>query len=292
MKSLIKLTSLLTLLPFALNAQQGAKSTSILYAISGNGLTDTSYLFGTFHLINQEHFYVAPEVETAFDNAAQLAFEIKLDDPNMISTYQRWTTLPEGVTWHNFASDEEIAYMTSVFRDSMQADFTPYIQLKPFVAYQMLTTESMGENAQSYELHFMQRNMQDHRPIAGLETLESQLKIFDSVPYAEQVDWMTEISDSSFTSEDRLDEMISYYKNGDIESLYNVTITATPEFHDYANLLVADRNKRWIPIIGDLAKKGSTFVAVGAAHLGGPEGVVKLLQQAGYQVTPVKLTEK
>lgn len=291
MKMIYKLASLLALLPAMLHGQQPV-STSTLYTISGNGLTDTSYLFGTFHLIEREHFYVAPEVEEAFDKAAQLAFEIKMDDPKIITTYQSWTPLPAGVTWSSFATEEEISYMQQIFRDSLQSDFTPYLQLKPFVAYQTLTAESMGDDAGSYEFHFLTRNTPFHKNIYGLETIESQLHIFDSVPYAEQVDWMTHVSDSSMLSENKWNEMIESYKAGDIEKLYASSIASTPEFQDYADLLVANRNRNWIPVISDLAKKGSTFVAVGAAHLGGPEGVVKLLQQAGYTVTPVLLTEK
>jgi uncharacterized protein YbaP (TraB family) len=58
----------------------------------------------------------------------------------------------------------------------------------------------------------------------------------------------------------------------------------SPDF--YSNFIVK-RNQKWIPIISDLILKNSTFIAVGAAHLPGEEGVLNLLRKAGYTITPV-----
>ncbi|HJW29526.1 MAG TPA: TraB/GumN family protein, partial [Saprospiraceae bacterium] len=56
---------------------------------------------------------------------------------------------------------------------------------------------------------------------------------------------------------------------------------------DYEDLLLNNRNRNWIPRIGEWMRKGTTLFAVGAGHLGGKNGVIRLLQKAGYKVTPV-----
>jgi uncharacterized protein YbaP (TraB family) len=58
----------------------------------------------------------------------------------------------------------------------------------------------------------------------------------------------------------------------------------SPEF--YSNFIIK-RNQKWIPIISKLIQKKSSFIAVGAAHLPGKEGVLNLLQEAGYKITPI-----
>jgi uncharacterized protein YbaP (TraB family) len=59
----------------------------------------------------------------------------------------------------------------------------------------------------------------------------------------------------------------------------------SPEF--YSNFIVK-RNQKWIPVIAELIQKKSAFIAVGAAHLPGEEGVLHLLKESGYTITPVE----
>ncbi len=59
------------------------------------------------------------------------------------------------------------------------------------------------------------------------------------------------------------------------------------EISDYSDLLLTNRNKKWIPEIIEQAKLKPTFFAVGAAHLGNDVGVINLLRKQGYTVTPV-----
>ena len=56
----------------------------------------------------------------------------------------------------------------------------------------------------------------------------------------------------------------------------------------YEDLLLVRRNRNWIPVMGEMMMAKPTFFAVGAGHLGGDEGVVALLREAGYTVKPLK----
>ena len=78
------------------------------------------------------------------------------------------------------------------------------------------------------------------------------------------------------------------YASQDVEVMYRLAVESenrlTSEFQE---LLLDKRNKSWIPVIETQMKKQPSFFAVGAAHLGGPSGVINLLRQAGYKVEPV-----
>ncbi|MEY3100443.1 MAG: hypothetical protein RIS63_1345 [Bacteroidota bacterium] len=63
--------------------------------------------------------------------------------------------------------------------------------------------------------------------------------------------------------------------------------TIGPLYADDLHDLIVKRNQKWIPIITELIQKNPTFIAVGAAHLPGNDGVLNLLKEAGYTITPI-----
>jgi uncharacterized protein YbaP (TraB family) len=82
--------------------------------------------------------------------------------------------------------------------------------------------------------------------------------------------------------------MLNLYRQKDLDGLNKMTNDNDDEFAGYNDLLLTNRNKKWIPEIIEQAKLKPTFFAVGAAHLGNDIGVINLLRQQGYTVTPVK----
>ena len=98
--------------------------------------------------------------------------------------------------------------------------------------------------------------------------------------------WIIDFLDNEEQGKEDWKEMLKLYKTQDVEAL-GKSLNDYPEYKRYEDELLTKRNKRWIPQIEKLAKEKSVFVAVGAAHLGGKNGVIKLLKAAGYKVKPV-----
>jgi uncharacterized protein YbaP (TraB family) len=82
-------------------------------------------------------------------------------------------------------------------------------------------------------------------------------------------------------------EMIEVYKTQNIEKLHQLTVSEDSGIANFEDVFLNNRNQSWIPVIEDLIKKQPTFIAVGAAHLGGNKGVISLLKSKGYIVEPV-----
>ena len=80
--------------------------------------------------------------------------------------------------------------------------------------------------------------------------------------------------------------MLDLYRKKDLDSL-NKMINLDDSISDYEDLLLNNRNKKWIPEIIQQAKLEPTFFAVGAGHLAGEKGVINLLIKQGYTVSPV-----
>ena len=119
--------------------------------------------------------------------------------------------------------------------------------------------------------------------VSGLETIQFQMNLLSEVSNEEQIKMLL-LGLTKDNSE--FNKLIDTYLKKDINQLGELmnNVDLSPEF--YTNFIVK-RNQKWIPIISELIQKKSTFIAVGAGHLPGKEGVLNLLQEAGYKITPI-----
>jgi uncharacterized protein YbaP (TraB family) len=122
--------------------------------------------------------------------------------------------------------------------------------------------------------------------IVGLETIEYQINILDSIDIQTQV---TEFFVKNLHSNplEEYNSMLEIYKSQNIDKL--IEMSTEDEFMSkIENNLITKRNNNWIPIIKSLISKNSTFIAVGSAHLSGKNGILEKLKNEGYTITPVK----
>jgi uncharacterized protein YbaP (TraB family) len=141
----------------------------------------------------------------------------------------------------------------------------------------------------SYEFELNKLAKQQGKSTAGLETVEYQLSAIDSIPYEEQAQMLVETIRESDKGADQLALMIDMYTNQRIDDMYTEVGTDSGNSADFEKILLTNRNKNWIPVMSGMMKEGPTLFAVGAGHLGGPNGVIRLLRQKGYKLSPVSM---
>ena len=86
---------------------------------------------------------------------------------------------------------------------------------------------------------------------------------------------------------DSMQKLVEVYKLQDIQGMQDLFKEEGSDLDGHEDVLLNNRNKNWIPVIAEEMKKGSTFFAVGAGHLAGPQGVIHLLREAGYKMTAI-----
>src|SRR5690606_34094078 len=160
---------------------------------------------------------------------------------------------------------------------------------KPFFISAMFYPKMIDCPMQSVDQEFMKLSADSKKEILGLETLRDQMGVFDSIPYEVQLEELLKSIKSDFVNDkNESRKLYEAYASQDVEAMYRLAIESenrlTSEFQE---LLLDNRNKSWIPVIETQMEKQPSFFAVGAAHLGGPSGVINLLRQAGYKVEPV-----
>ncbi|MCO5249720.1 MAG: TraB/GumN family protein [Chitinophagales bacterium] len=267
---------------------------TLLWQVSGNGLSEPSYLFGTIHVIASDDYFLKDNIVKKLYDAKQLVMEIDIKNSNTPLIAEK-SVLPDDKTIKDYLSEEDYRKIESYFADSLGQPIalfkTAYARLKPFFLQQIIYLKYLGNNPSSYESEFMEKVMDKNVKILGLETLEDQIAIIDHLSIEEQYKNLIQAIQEGPEQKEYLDELIRVYKEMDINKLHEM-IVDNEDFKDISNTFVDERNIKWIPKLQSFFKEGSTFVAVGAGHLGGEKGLIQLLRNVGYTVEPISIGDK
>jgi len=263
---------------------------TLFWQVSGNDLEQPSYIFGTMHLIRNEQFHIGENVTKKLLRAEQLIMEVDLEKVDVLGLTQA-ALLSDKMSMKDYLSEEEAGRLQQFFNDSLDINpmifSTAYSRMKPFFLEQLLVVQYLGENAASYETEFHAMAQDKNIPSVGLETFEDQIRFLDNIPLKEQYAQLVESVDSFTQIRIQFDHMTQAYEAGDLTSLAEMIESEWDTSSLYRKLLLDKRNQDWIPKLFSYFKSGKMFVAVGAGHLGGDNGIIALLRKAGYTVDPV-----
>ena len=265
--------------------QQSEKS--LLWKISGNGLQEPSYLFGTIHITCDAS--LSEKVKTALDKTQQLCLELDMDDPNMQAAMMSSMMMKNGVTMKSLSQPEDFKIVDAFLTASVGFSAEMINPVKPFMVTAMLYPKMLGCDIQSVEGELIKIAKAQSEEVIGLETVEEQLAVFDAIPYQEQMNELVKTAkDNMQRDKAELAEMMALYKTEDVEAMIAFTEKSPNVMTSkYSDIMLKNRNQNWISRMTAIAKNKSTFFGVGAAHLGGKEGVIALLRKAGYTVEAV-----
>jgi uncharacterized protein len=267
------------------NAQTNEKS--LLWKISGKGISQPSYLYGTIHITCDAT--LPAKVKNAMNKTNQLCLELDMDDSNMQAEMMSSMMMKNGVTMQSLATAEDFALVDEFLIKNLGFSAKLLNTVKPFMVSAMLYPKMMDCPMQSVEAELMKISSEQNETTIGLETVTEQLNVFDAIPYKDQMDELVKTAKSDLVRDSKeLKEMLDLYKSEDIQAMIEFTKNSdnamTSKFDDE---LLNNRNQNWISRIEKIAKEKPTFFGVGAAHLGGELGVINLLRKYGFTVEPV-----
>ena len=274
-------------------AQSGGDMTkTLLWKISGNGLSQPSYMYGTIHMICADDAILSSTLKEIIRNADEVYFEVDLDNlGEMVGVLSKMkmsgdTTLKQLLNEGDYATVKE--YFES--KGSM-LPFSILETYKPILALSTLQEGSLEcESMAMMEQVIMQEARQNKKRIRGLESMAYQAGVLDSIPYrlqAEQlVNYIQNLNKNE--SEDKeLEQMMEAYKSQDLERLEKLMMSTDMGVGNFTEILLYRRNRNWLEKLKTILPGKSLLIAVGAGHLPGKDGMIDLLRKAGYTVTPV-----
>ena len=268
------------------------KENSLLWEISGNDLTTPSWLYGTIHLIGKDDFFLSDSTKSFIEQAEKVTFEINMEEMNDMSAQFGMLMkafMEDGKTLKSLLSKEDYTLVQSHF-EKIGLPLFMFERIKPMFLTVMASGDmspdamSSGEML-SYEMEIME--LSNGKEIGGLESMEFQMSVFDSIPYDAQAQMLVESIKSAGAGDEDFAQMVEMYKNQDIQGMVDM-MGEDEGIAEYEDILLNTRNQNWIPIMGEMMKEQPTFFAVGAGHLGGKKGVISLLREEGYTLKAVK----
>ena len=267
---------------------QGDKANALLWEISGTGLQQPSYLFGTIHMICKEDFAFSEIAKQKFNNSKQVYLELDMDDPQLQSVMMGLMQLPDKESLKNKLGESNFNRLDSFLKKEMNMNFAVFDRFKPMMVMSLLAQRLLSCAAmESYEMNFVKMASEQKKELLGLERVEDQVAVFDAIPDSLEIRSIMNIVNDFESQKKEFTRMSSLYKAQNLESLYQLLV-ASPEMMGSQELLLDRRNRNWIPIMESAMKKSSTFFAVGAGHLAGSQGVLELLRKQGYKVKPIQ----
>lgn len=266
---------------------QQPKEKALLWKVTGKGLEKPSYVFGTIHLICEDKYEMSDNVLKAVESTDKIALELDMDDPAMNAKIQQLSLNPGMKNIQEHIPAEKIELVDNYLKSKYGQGLAQLGILKPFVLSSMVLMSNMKCETKQYETEFAKLAAAQEKELIGLETIEYQVSLFDSLSLESQVDALVESIESPEKGNEMMEDLMSAYQEKDLNKLTEI-IEEYEEFEGFNDKFLAQRNKNWIPIMEEMSKKESIFYAVGAGHLTSEEGVIALLREKGYTVEAVK----
>jgi uncharacterized protein YbaP (TraB family) len=279
---------LLLILPSILFSQEKdtAFPKTFLWEIKGNGLKQASYLYGTIHVICPNDMELPDMLKQKIKEAKELFLEIPIAEK-----YDRTTThvfLGKDSNLIDLIGESDFKKAQKLITDSSRMDLALLSRLKPFALTRLVDVAALNCNATSYEMEFFKIAKQTNIPILGLETIEEHSAVIDMIPMPAQLFQLKMKLSKPEIVQKSYKPMIALYKQKELWQLYARTVQGANTLGTaYKQGLLDNRNINWIPVMTKAMQSNTVFFAVGCAHLPGESGVINLLREKGYAVTPI-----
>lgn len=284
MKKNLLLTSLLSFI-ISIAVGQAPKEKTLLWKISGKN-AQTSYLYGTMHLMCPSDIVLSNPLNKAFESAEQLYLEINIDDPAVMREAMTAIVMKDNQSLDSLIPKSTYDSISTTFQQLSGIPLMFMKRMQPMLIMSAIYPGLLKCPVDGWEKQFISKAKQQNIPILGLETVQDQVNAFSKIPYKTQALMLVSTLNNTDSTKKSFEKMVSIYKSKDLTALAAM-VNEDNDFSSYEEDLLTVRNNNWIAVIEKSIASKKTFIAVGAAHLAGNNGVIHLLRKQGYKVEPV-----
>lgn len=272
----------------------------ILWEVSGNGLSKPSYIMGTHHIAPISIIDSIDGFNEAINRCDVLYGEVSKEEMNSMETQQKAMQLsiaPADSTLDKIFTPAQFDSIDNVLKKytAGMASLQQLVMLKPtLVATQLAVMQSLKAFPDFNPQQQLDSNVQSladslGKELGAFETVDFQLNLLYGQPIAEQAKELLIAVRHDDELESFSHKLANAYKSQNLDLMYEYMNDPILGFDDASKKrLVDDRNQRWVETLVELMPQKSIFVCVGAGHLPGESGLLNLLQQKGYTISPVK----
>ena len=265
-----------------------SKKNTLLWQITGKKLPGTSYLFGTMHVRDERAFGLVSALHKKIDECAATATEINLQEAQHgISPTDM--LLPGGKNLSDFFSKKKYDKIKKNLLKYYDFDLTPFRNFLPIMVVNMISEQILSDERDVN----LDRWLWDYATLKGkitlgIETSCEQIEILHKIPLDYQLKALRDVTKNIGSFKKQHTKLTEMYMRQDIRQLYKST---KKNLGKMRALMLYDRNALMTERIVKTVHEQTLFAAVGAAHLSGKYGVIRLLKTEGLKVKPVRISD-
>ncbi len=260
------------------------KKNTLLYQIEGRNICSPSYIFGTMHVRDHTAFRGIHRFKECIDLADSFAAEFDFQNVDY-QAFEKASTLPDAASLADYINLRVYRKLARVFYRETGTELDLLQHRSPLILLNMIADAQFGQDethALDYALYLCAQAA--GKQLLGLESFESQMHVFSKVPLKEQSRNLKKIALNFKAYRRDIAKAAALYRARDIQKLYQKTKKSIGSMR---NVLLYDRNRTMAYKFVDYAQQKSIFAAVGAGHLGGSKGVLRLLKKKGLGIRPI-----
>lgn len=260
------------------------KKNSLLWRISPAAGGKASYLFGTMHVRDLRAFgwlELAKECLAECDCFAA-EFDFSETDPAALSAA---LALPEGKSLQDYLSRGAWKRLEHYAQEKLGTSAESLQYQHPMSVSTMLSTIFMAEEmSHSLDETLWRHALMLGKSTTGVESFSDQIETLHRIPFELHIKGLTWLLKNHKRQKNRLKKMMQRYAKGEIQELYKAT---KKDAKGMRNVLLYRRNHLMAKRFAEIAQEKTLFCAVGAGHLSGGKGMLRLLKKAGFKVEPI-----
>ena len=281
-------TGVSSLAPARVYGQSG----SSVWKISKDG--NTVFLGGSIHILRNEDFPLPEEFNRAFEESSILVLEANIDElsePGVLQYLMQRMILPEGKTLQSVLNSEVYDLLKEKCAEyGIPAESVS--RLKPSMVVMIISVAEIAKHGfveQGVDAFYFEKAKETKMPVEFLETVETQINILVAMGDGYENDFVKYSLEDMDTSLNDLLAMISAWKTGASEYTDSDLAEMQEEWPVFYKILVLDRNHAWLPLLeAYLTTEPVEFIIAGVAHMHGPDGLLRLLEDRGCTVEQLK----
>lgn len=283
-----------TLVFLAFLAGTLSANAQILWKVSGNGLQKPSYILGTHHAASKDICDNISGFNDAYASIEQVYGEVDTKEMNSAATQIKMMPhmkMPEGQTLSSLYTEEQLKKIDDYITPLLGMGVNAFDKIKPAVLSASIQLTIIMkiypefDPAKGIDSQMQTMARKDKKSAMGLETVDFQVDLLYNSPLEEQAAELLEMVEEGQEAEKMIIDLTNRYLKQDLPGLWELMQKdSEPE---ELEKLVYSRNRNWTAQMKEIMPQTPTMFVVGAGHLPGEQGLIKLLEQEGYKLEPV-----
>ena len=244
------------------------------------------YLFGTMHTRHASPFGFLNAIEPLIRSSKLYCAELNLGQFDA-ELFGKSILLPPGNTLKDLLGITIYHKCARIFEKSYGIQLDQWVDKHPFMLLASMTDQVLTPTFdRPFDHHLWDLAGTWGKDRGGLESFSDQMTIMRRIPLQSQVRALKNLARNPQRLRNTIRKLLAHYEQQDIQQLY---LSTRRGLTDMRRLMLDDRNLRMVDRLVELAAESSVFAAVGAAHLAGSKGMLRLLKQRGARLKPIPL---